>query len=96
MISVATCGAIVTWLMIFLTHLAFRRQVALVPGGFRMWGAPWTSLLGAGLLGAILVTTLFTEAFRLTLVAGTPFLVLLGLGYAARRRVRNRQDLSIP
>ena len=35
---------------------------------------------------AILVTTLFTEAFRLTLIVGLPFLVLLALAYAARAR----------
>ena len=40
MISIATCGAIVTWLMIFLTHLAFRRQTKGTTGDFRMWGAP--------------------------------------------------------
>ncbi len=95
MISVATCGAIVTWLMIFLTHLAFHRQTARVIGGFRMWGAPWTSLLGAALLAAILVTTLFTAAFRLTLLAGMPFLVLLGLGYLIRRRTNRRHGLSL-
>ncbi len=95
MISIATCGAIVTWLMIFLTHLAFRRQATGMAGGFRMWGAPWTSLLGAGLLSAVLVTTLFTAAFRLTLIAGVPFLLLLGAGYALRRRTVRKEGLLL-
>ncbi|MBU4433218.1 MAG: amino acid permease [Alphaproteobacteria bacterium] len=88
MISIATCGAMVTWLMIFLTHVAFRRQDTGPPGPFRMWGAPWTSLLGAGLMAAVLVTTLFTEAFRLTLIVGGPFLLAVSLAYGlvARRR----------
>lgn len=86
MISIATCGAMVTWLMIFLTHLAFRRQQNPPFGPFRMWGAPWTSLLGAGLMAAILLTTLFTEAFRLTLVIGAPFLLALSAAYALRKR----------
>ena len=92
MISIATCGAMVTWLMIFLTHLAFRRQAG-APGGFRMWGAPWTSALGAGLLAAILVTTLFTVAFRLTLVIGVPFLALPGAVYGLRRRAQRKEGL---
>lgn len=85
MISIATCGAMVTWLMIFLTHLAFRRQEP-TPTIFRMWGAPWTSVLGAGLMAAILLTTAFTEAFRLTLVIGLPFLLLVGGAFFLRPR----------
>jgi len=88
MISIATCGAMVTWLMIFLTHLAFRRQDQGPPGPFRMWGAPWTSLLGAGLMAAVLVTTLFTEAFRLTLVVGGPFLLAVSGAYWLVKRRR--------
>ncbi|WP_419255711.1 amino acid permease [Caulobacter sp. ErkDOM-YI] len=84
MISIATCGAMVTWLMIFLTHLAFRRHNKGPTGPFRMWGAPWTSLLGACLMGAILLTTAFTEAFRLTLVIGVPFLLFLSGAYYLR------------
>lgn len=85
MISIATCGAMVTWLLIFLTHLAFRHQEDPPYGPFRMWGAPWTSLLGAILMAAILVTTLFTGPFKLTLVIGAPFLLALSAAYYLRR-----------
>ncbi len=90
MISTATCGALVTWEMIFLTHLAFRRQVTGHIGPFRMWGAPWTSYAGAFLIASILITTIFTEDFRLTLVFGLPFLALLGTFYVLRQRISQR------
>ncbi len=52
---------------------------------FRMWGYPYTSVLGAALMAAALVTTLFTQAFRPTLIYGVPFLMLLSAAYAIRR-----------
>ncbi len=40
--------------MIFVTHLYFRRAHAGEPLAFRMWGYPYSSLLGAALMAAIL------------------------------------------
>jgi L-asparagine transporter-like permease len=87
MIAVSSFGAMFTWGMIFVTHLAFRR--ARPDGaGFRMWGHPYTSLLGAGLIAAVMITTLFTEAFRLTLLYGIPATAALCLAYALGPRAR--------
>jgi L-asparagine transporter-like permease len=44
-----------------------------------MVGFPLTTLLGAALMAAVLLTTAFTEAFRLTLVFGVPFIGVLCL-----------------
>jgi len=84
MMSIAMFGAMFAWFMVFVTHLAFRRRrdregADRVP--FRMWGFPWLTLLGATLMGAVLLTTLFTPAFRLTLVFGLPWLLVLTLVY---------------
>lgn len=76
MISVSSFGALFTWAMIFVTHLHFRRARAEATG-FRMWGYPYTSLLGIGLILALLVTSLFTDEFRLTLLYGLPVLAML-------------------
>ena len=76
----------VTWILIFVTHLAFRRRVGRPAGGFRMPGAPWTSLAGASLMIAILITTAFTDQFRTTLFVGVPFFATLLLIYALRFR----------
>jgi L-asparagine transporter-like permease len=53
---------------------------------FRMWAHPFGSLLGAALVGAILLTTAFTHAFRMTMVVGVVFVVLLTLAYALHYR----------
>jgi AAT family amino acid transporter len=79
-------GAMFTWLMIFVTHLYFRRAHAGERPAFRMWGYPYTSLVGAGLMAAILLTTAFTNEFRMTLVYGLPVLGVLWIGWRARRQ----------
>jgi amino acid transporter, AAT family len=81
MMSVSMFGAMFTWLMIFVTHLFFRRHHRGQTLAFRMWGYPVTSLLGAVLMLATLVTTYFTREFRMTLLCGVPFLVVLSLAY---------------
>jgi L-asparagine transporter-like permease len=49
-----------------------------------MWGFPLTTMLGAALMAALLITTAFTEPFRLTLAFGLPYLALLALIYRWR------------
>lgn len=78
MLSVSVFGAMFTWMMIFVTHYFFRRAQAAGPAlRFRMYGYPLTTWLGAALMAAVLVTTAFTEAFRMTLLFGLPFLACL-------------------
>ena len=87
MVAISSFGALFTWMMIFITHYRFRRareRSGAPPLPFRMIGFPWTTLLGAGLMAAVLLTTLFTPAFRPTLVFGAPFLLGLVLVYRAR------------
>ena len=88
MISVATCGAMVTWMLIFLTHVAYRRRHQPAPGAFRLPGGPWPSLVGAVLMAAVLLTTAFTETFRMTLVVGLPCFALLLATYWIWFRLR--------
>jgi L-asparagine transporter-like permease len=84
MVSISAFGSMFAWLMIFVTHYAFRRARARAhapPLGFRMWGFPLTTLLGATLMVAVLITTLFTPEFRLTLLCGVPVLLVLAVLY---------------
>jgi len=69
--GVALFGALFVWLMIFVTHIAFRRGRA----------TPWGSWLGGALVAGILASTWFVPDLRVTLTAGIPWLVLLVVGY---------------
>jgi L-asparagine transporter-like permease len=89
MVAISSFGALFTWMIIFVTHYYFRRARArsgAPPPRFRMVGFPGTTLLGAGLMAAVLITTRFTPAFRLTLIFGIPFLGFLTLVYLLRFR----------
>ena len=74
----ALFGALFVWLMIFVTHIAFRAP-----------RVPIASCAGAGLIAAILVSTWWVPDLRSTLVAGGPWLLLLAIGYrvSVARRV---------
>ena len=94
MVSVSAFGTLFTWMMIFVTHYRFRRTRERTRAGplpFSMPGFPAWTLLGAALMAAVLVTSVFTEAFRLTLVFGIPFLACLALVY----RIRYRKPASV-
>ncbi len=86
MMAISAFGAMFAWLMIFVTHLFFRHRRADQTAGFRMWGFPYLTLAGAGLMLAALVTTSFTREFRMTLFWGVPFLLLLTAVYFLRDR----------
>jgi L-asparagine transporter-like permease len=89
MVGISVFGAMFTWMMIFVTHFFFRRarvSAGGAPARFKMWGFPFTTLLGATLMAALLLTTAFTEAFRTTLVFGLPYLGLLAAVYYLRFR----------
>jgi len=88
MIGLSTFGALFAWLMTLLTHLAFRRHhqrhakpyLRLGPAG------PWVSLAGLAGVLAVLLSTWWVPGFRITLLAGVPWLALLTLCYFVWRR----------
>jgi len=71
--GVALFGALFVWLMIFVTHIAYRAS-----GGATI---PLGSCTGAALITAVLVSTWWVPGLRSTLVAGGPWLLLLAIGY---------------
>jgi L-asparagine transporter-like permease len=91
MMSIAMFGAMFTWFMIFVTQIFFRVRQAReggAPLAFRMWGFPFTSVLGALLMLGILAGTAFTREFRMTLAYGLAFLAVLVVVYALWYRRR--------
>ncbi len=82
--GVALFGGLFVWLMVFLTHLRFRPAWERSGGArlpVRMVGYPYTSVLGAGLLLAILATTWWVGGMRPTLLAGLPWLGAVTVAY---------------
>ena len=90
MFAVALFGGLLGWLLIFLTHLFFRRKW--ITSGARlpvtMIRYPYTSAIGLVLILAILITTWWVEGMAITLIAGLPWLAFISLMYLlwARRQ----------
>jgi AAT family amino acid transporter len=92
MIGLSTFGALFAWLMTLLTHLAFRRFHARNARPYLRLGlpGPWASLVGfAGVL-AVLVSTWWVPGFRITLLAGVPWLLFITVCYFVWGRTRPR------
>lgn len=73
--GVALFGALFVWLMIFVTHIAFRAPAV-----------PVSSCVGAALICGILASTWWVPGLRSTLVAGGPWLLVLAVGYRLSSR----------
>jgi amino acid transporter, AAT family len=82
MIGAAFFGGLFVWMMIFVTHLMFRRRAP--QGSLRFAPAgPWSSLVGFAALTAVMVSTWWVPGFRITLKAGLPWLAFISLCYFA-------------
>lgn len=84
MFGIALFGGLFVWFMIFVTHLYFRRrwsEAELASFPVRVIGYPYTTLLGAVLLAAILFTTWWVKGMRITLIAGPLWLAFISLAY---------------
>jgi amino acid transporter, AAT family len=93
--GVSLFGGLFAWLMIFVTHLFFRPKWDALNRPrlpVRMIGYPYTSLLGAAAILAILITTWWVEGMRVTLIAGVPWLALLTAVYFVVKKRRTTQE----
>jgi amino acid transporter, AAT family len=73
--GVALFGALFVWLMIFVTHIAFRAPAV-----------PLGSYAGAALIVAIFISTWWVPGLRPTILSGGPWLLLLAIGYRLSAR----------
>jgi amino acid transporter, AAT family len=101
MFGVALFGGLFVWLMIFVTHLAFRREWVNLhgqPPPYRAAGYPFTSIFGALAIVAIIATTWWVEGMRITIKAGLPWLAIVSLAYAlvVRRQGPREVNLETP
>ncbi|HSR95831.1 MAG TPA: amino acid permease [Kofleriaceae bacterium] len=72
--GIALFGALFVWLMIFVTHIRFRRT-----------SRPLGSYAGAALVTAILISTWWVPGLGSTLLTAIPWLALLAIGYYVSR-----------
>ncbi len=86
--GISLFGGLFAWLMIFITHLFFRPAWTLQaaadgrpPLSTRMFGYPFTSLLGTASMVGILATTWWVQGMRITLISGVSWLALLTVVY---------------
>ncbi len=90
MVGLSTFGALFAWLMTLITHLAFRRFHAEAGKAYLRIGpkGPWASLAGAAGVVAVSVSTWWVPGFRVTLLAGLPWLGFVTLCYFLWGRMR--------
>ena len=87
MIGAAYFGALFVWMMIFVTHIAFRRQQQNAGNFARFMPAyPLPTLVGLAALIFVSISTLFIDGLRITLPVGLLFLALLSLAYWVWRK----------
>jgi AAT family amino acid transporter len=87
--STATAGAMWTWGVIVISHLAYRRRVAqgrASPSPFRMPGSPVTNWIVIAFLAFVTVLLAFNASQRVALYAGAVWAVLILLAYAIHVR----------
>jgi AAT family amino acid transporter len=105
-LGVALFGAFFLWGMIFLMHIGFRRAWAASgrPLPLRVPYAYAGSVIGAIVLGVMLVTTWWVPGLRVTLPTGVMWMLLLVIGYrltgrrfeAGRPLPRSAEDIAAP
>jgi L-asparagine transporter-like permease len=90
MVGLSTFGALFAWMMTLLTHLAFRRFHAESGKGYLRIGppGPWASLAGLAGVTAVSISTWWVPGFRVTLLAGLPWLAFVTLCYILRKKRR--------
>jgi AAT family amino acid transporter len=79
LVSVSLFGALFVWLMIFVTHIAFRRT-----------GRPFGSYVGAAAIVALLLTTWWVPGLESILITGAAWLALIVIGYVVSPRHAKR------
>ena len=82
--GVSLFGGLFVWLMIFLTHLFFRRRNK--SARVFLPAFPYLTLLGLVFMIAILASTWFVEGMAITLKAGAVWMAAVSIGYLGYRR----------
>ncbi len=87
--GVAVAGMFFVWIVVLLTHIAFRRalgdgRIAKLPMRLRFY--PYSTILGIAALLGIAASTFFVDGLEYTVPAFAPFLLLITIAYWFARR----------
>ncbi|MGO4498886.1 amino acid permease [Paenibacillus sp. 2RAB27] len=88
MMGISMFGSLFTWLIIFLSHLFFRKKWDKRGGRklpVRMMGFPYLTILGGLLLLSLMITAWFTD-FKIMLQFGIPWLLFLSIAYLVMKK----------
>ncbi|UVI31668.1 amino acid permease [Paenibacillus spongiae] len=94
MMGISMFGSLFTWLIIFVSHLYFRRKWEKTGGRklpVRMIGFPYLTIVGGLLLLSLMVTAWFTD-FKIMLQFGIPWLLLLSIAYVIMKKMQSKRD----
>ena len=99
-LGAAFFGGLFVWMMIFLTHLFFRRRFArsdapALPARFAPRSA-WTSVAGFLALAGVTISTWWIPGMKITLLAGPPWLAFITVCYfvSARQRAPEKGEIA--
>lgn len=88
MMGISMFGSLFTWLVIFVSHLSFRKKWEKIGGRklpVRMIGFPYLTILGGLLLLSLMITAWFTD-FKIMLQFGIPWLLFLSIAYFVMKK----------
>src|SRR5579875_1184010 len=97
MMGISMFGVLFTWLMVFISHLFFRKTWEKSGGRklpVRMIGFPYLTIIGMILLLSLMLTTWLTD-FKIMLQFGIPWLLFLCVAYFLFRKRNAAQQESI-
>ena len=83
--GIALFGAMTVWMIVLLSHIGFRRRHRGVALKLRMPLFPYMQVAGIAIIAGVLVTMGLDADWRLSWIAGVPWLGILTLAYFIRR-----------
>ena len=86
--GVALFGAISVWVLILVSHIAFRRRRGAAALPVLMPFFPAIQIAGLGLLAALAITMALDKDWNVSWMVGLPWLVLLSIAYFVQKRVK--------
>ncbi|MFD0620245.1 amino acid permease [Paenibacillus sp. GCM10027629] len=92
MMGISMFGSLFTWLIIFISHLSFRKKWDKMGGRklpVRMIGFPYLTILGGLLLLSLMITAWFTD-FKIMLQFGIPWLLFLSIAYLIMKKKHSK------